>query len=184
MTAEKRPEFSRTLAVADLADDEIRVEAEADERAALARHLGLVALDRLDATVRLVVKEGGGVVRLWGVLRAEVIQSCVVTLQPVRSRIEARFERCYAEADRPGKATAGDIAPDGEEPPEPLVGGTVDLGEAVAEQLALEIEPFPRSSGATFDGYVSGTEDAARATEVSGPFAALAKIKGLKRDSE
>ena len=68
-----------------------------------------------------------------------------------------------------------------------MVGDTVDLGEAVAEQLALEIELFPRTPNAAFSGYVSGTvdtEDAEDGAEPSGPFAALAEIKGLKRDPE
>jgi uncharacterized metal-binding protein YceD (DUF177 family) len=184
MTADKRPEFSRAVAVADLTGGEVRVEAGADEREALARRMELVALDGLDATVRLVVEEGGRVVRLRGTLRAEVTQSCVVTLEPVRSRIEAPIERQYVVAEGPGMAAAVDIAPDGEEPPEPLVDGTVDLGEAVAEQLALEIDPFPRIPGATFDGYANGAADAGSGTEPSGPFAALAEIKGLRRDSE
>ena len=184
MTAEKRPDFSRSVAVADLADGEVRVEAEADERAALAQRLGLIALDRLDATVRLDVKAGGRVVRLRGTLRAEVTQSCVVTVEPVRSRIEAPFERQYVAAKGPGTPAAVDISPDGAEPPEPLVGGTFDLGAAVAEQLALEIDPFPRTPGATFNGYVGGAADAGGGAESSGPFTGLAKIKGLRQDSE
>ena len=117
MTVEKGPEFSRTVALTDLAGGEIRIDAEAGERAALARRLGLVALDSLDATVRLVVKEGGDVVRLRGTLRADVTQSCVVTLEPVRSSVEVPFERHYSRAEGPGTPAAEDIAPDGEEAP-------------------------------------------------------------------
>jgi len=80
-----------------------------------------------------------------------------------------------------------DIPPDGEEPPEPVVGDTVDLGEVVAEQLALEIELFPRTPGAAFSEYFSrpvDIEDAEDGVELLGSFAALAEIKGLKRDPE
>jgi uncharacterized metal-binding protein YceD (DUF177 family) len=181
MTAETDPDFSHTVAVADRPDREVRIEAKADERAALARRLGLVALDSLEATIRLLVKAGGRVVRLRGTLRAEVIQSCVVTMEPMRSRIEIPFERHYEAAEGLGTPAVVDIALDGEEAPEPLVDGTIDLGKAVAEQLALEIDPFPRIPGAAFNGYVSA---AASRVESSGPFAALAKIKGSGRDPE
>jgi len=187
MTVGKKLEFSRPVALTDLAGGEIRIMAETDERAALARRLGLVALDSLHATVCLDPKESGGGVRLRGTLRADVTQACVVTLEPMRSSVEAPFERRYARAEGQRPPEPEDIPPDGEEPPEPLVGDTVDLGEAVAEQLALEIEPFPRTPNAAFSGYVSGTvdtEDAEDGAEPSGPFAALAEIKGLRRDSE
>ncbi len=184
---EKEPEFFRPVALTDLAGGEIRITAKTDERTALARRLGLVALDSLDATVRLDVKEGGDVVRLRGTLRADVTQACVVTLAPVRSLVEAPFERQYAPVEGPAPKVPGDIEPDGEDPPEPLAGDTVDLGEAVAEQLALEIEPFPRNPDAAFGGYVSGpagAEDAEGRANPPGPFAALAAIKGLRQDSE
>ena len=187
MMVEKEPEFSRAVAIADLAGGEIRVTADTDERAALARRLGLVALNSLDATVCLYAKEDDDIVRLRGTLRADMTQACVVTLEPVRSSVEAPFERQYTRTEGPGTPAPKDIPPDGEEPPEPLVGDTVDLGEVVAEQLALEIEPFPRTPNAAFGGYISGTadaEDTKSEAEPSGPFAALAEIKGPRRDSE
>ncbi|MDP6788771.1 MAG: DUF177 domain-containing protein [Rhodospirillales bacterium] len=183
MTVEEGPEFSRPVVITDLTGGEIRVDAKADERAALARRLGLLALDSLDATIHLAAKEGGGV-RLRGTLRAKVTQSCVVTLEPLHSTVKATFERHYAPAEKTGTAAEEDLALDGEEPPEPLLGDTIDLGEAVAEQLALEIDPFPRSPGATFNGYVSDKADSGGEAAPSGPFAALAEFKKLKRESE
>ena len=187
MTIEKEPDFSRAVALADLPGGGIHITAEINERAALARRLGLVALDSLDATICLDAEEDGDVVRLWGTLKAHVTQACVVTLEPVRSSIEAAFERHYTLGKGPETRVPEDISPDGEEPPEPLVGDTVDLGAAVAEQLALEIEPFPRAPDAAFRSYESGARNAwetASKAEPSGPFAALAVIKGLRRDSE
>ncbi len=183
MTVEKGPGYSRAVAIADLTGGEIRIDAEADERAALARRFGLVSLDSLDATVHLVAKEGGGV-RLRGTLRADITQSCVVTLEPVRSSVEASFERHYAQVEKTGTPAEEDIVLDGEDPPEPLVDDTIDLGEAVSEQLALEIDPFPRSQDATFNGYVSGSRDTGGEAAPSGPFAALTEFKKLKRESE
>ena len=187
MIVQTELEFSRPVALTNLAGGEIRIMAGTDERVALARRLGLVALDSLHATVCLEPEENGGIVRLRGTLRADVTQACVVTLEPVRSSVDALFERRYARAEGQRSPEPEDIPPDGEEPPEPVVGDTVDLGEAVAEQLALEIELFPRTPGAAFSEYFSRTvdiEDAEDGVELSGSFAALAEIKGLKRDPE
>ena len=59
---------------------------------------------------------------------------------------------------------------DEDEPPEPLVGGTVDLGAVAAEFLILGIDPYPRKDGAEF---------AAPRADLAGehPFAALAALK-------
>src|SRR5256885_2060453 len=59
------------------------------ERAALARRLGLVALDRLSARLSWR-REASGIICLEGELEAEVAQSCVVTLEPVAARVADR----------------------------------------------------------------------------------------------
>ena len=62
------------------------------------------------------------------------------------------------------------------EPPEPLIGGEVDLGAIVTEFLMLGIDPYPRKEGAEF-------EPPARHEDASEhPFAALAALKKAKSD--
>ena len=67
-------------------------------------------------------------------------------------------------------------------PPEPLTGGSVDIGKAVTEQLALELDPFPRAPGARFEGFVGSRRESC--DDEGGPFAGLARLKGAGRDSE
>jgi len=49
----------------------------------------------------------------------------------------------------------------GDDPPDPLIGGAVDLGSVVSEHLTLALDPYPRKPGAQFvepaaeDGVVS-----------------------------
>ena len=178
MTQRPAPEFSRAVPVQSLEDSEtvIDIEADADERAALARRFGLLALDSLTAKVGLTPADGG-LVRVHGALAAEVTQACVITLEPVTARVEASFERLYG-ADAP-EEEAGLIADaDTEESPEPFTDGAVDVGEAVAEQLALELDPFPRAPGAAFDGFSSGSKSAGGDdTGDGGSFAVLARLK-------
>jgi uncharacterized metal-binding protein YceD (DUF177 family) len=112
------------------------------ERVALARRFGLVALDRLEARVTLV-SLAGGLLRLAAELSADVHQECVVTLAPVANRIDDRFSLVY----RAG-TVEDEVVLNGEaELVEPLAGDTVDLGEAVAQQLSLVLDPYPRAPG-------------------------------------
>jgi uncharacterized metal-binding protein YceD (DUF177 family) len=179
MTQRPAPEFSRVVPVKSLADGEtvIDIEADADERAALARRFGLLALDSLTAKVGLTPVDAG-LVRVHGALAAKVTQACVVTLKSVTTRVEGSFERLYG-ADTPEEEAGLITDTDTEEsPPEPFTDGAVDVGEAVAEQLALELDPFPRAPGAAFDGFSSGSKSAGGDdTGDGGSFAVLARLK-------
>ena len=140
-------------------------------------HLGRIreAMKKSTAQTILAFVLGGAAASARGSLAAQLTQPCVVSLKPVESRIEATFERFYGRRTEPGASAGIDIGPlAGEEDfPEPLRAGAIDLGEAAAEQLALELDPFPRLKDAAFAGYSSGGEPAA----AEGSFAALAKLK-------
>jgi hypothetical protein len=71
-------------------------------------------------------------------------------------------------------AEVGDVVLDGAaEPIEPLEGEVIDIGEAVAQQLSLALDPFPRSAGALpSSDDLSGTGIVAES-----PFAVLAKLR-------
>jgi hypothetical protein len=55
------------------------------------------------------------------------------------------------------------------------VDGRIDLGEAVAQQLAIALDPYPRAPGAGLgpDGFTAGPGN----TAGKQPFAALAALK-------
>ena len=177
MTQRPAPEFSHVVPVESLTDGEtvIDIGADADERAALAKRFGLLALDSLTAKVGLTSVDGG-LVRVHGTLAAKVTQACVVTLEPVMTRVEGSFERLYG-AGAPEEAGGPITDADAEESPEPFTHGAVDVGEAVAEQLALELDPFPRAPGAAFDGFSNGSKSVGDDdTGDAGPFAVLARL--------
>ena len=185
MTFPAEPEFSRLLTIEGL-DDEgraFRVEAEEGEREALARRFGLVSLGRLAAEGAIFPETNSGLFRLEARLNAEVVQSCVVTLAPVASRLDVAFERLYG-ADVENEWTGKDdsdreVFLNLEEDlfPEPLVADSIDVGEAVAQQLALELIPFPRAAGAVFEGLPGGSREVSEGAEGNGPFAALAALR-------
>ncbi len=166
------PEFSRPFRLGLVGESGKRIELSADaaERAALARRFHLPEIGRLEAELELRL-EPGGAVRARGRLRAEVVQECVVTLEPVPERVDAPLElRLLPEGVEPS-----DDDPDSPDDIE-SVGDVADLGEAVAEQLALALNPYPRAPGAELPSELeAGPEPEEPAPR--NPFAALSKLK-------
>lgn len=169
-------EFSRVFALAQLGDEgaEVEISADADERAALARRFGIGALDALAATVRLNRVEGRAAVRIRASFVADVVQTCVATLEPVASHMEVSVERTFAPG---GEACAEvEVAPEDDDGPEPLVGDEIDIGEVVAEHLGLNLDPYPRLPGVVFSAEESVWGDGGSAAPGS-PFAKLRRLK-------
>lgn len=168
------PEFSRPQRLDAIGKGEHRVEiaADADERAALARRFGLVAIDRLDADMT-VHRDAAGVLAR-GRLSGAVVQACSVTGDPVPAQIEEEFAIRFL----PEGTVEGDEIELSDEECDTVFysGGAIDLGEAAAETLALALDPFPRAPGADAalkDAGVLGEDE-------TGPFAALSRLKQPK----
>jgi uncharacterized metal-binding protein YceD (DUF177 family) len=163
-------EFSRPLDVLRLPQVGGRYDlvASAAERAALAKRFDLLALDRLEARVELV-PIAAGFYRLSATFEADLIQACVITFEPVTTRIEETFSLLYGTQD-----DQKDVLLDGDsEIVEPVEGGMVDIGEAVAQQLSLALDPFPRApEAATQSGAIVAGEQ-----RLDSPFALLAKLR-------
>jgi hypothetical protein len=174
----ERAEFSRPVDLARLGDAEAEydIEATEPERAALADRFGLIALGALSAKVRIRRIHGGAAIRLSGRLIADVTQSCVVTLDPVDSHLEEDFTVVYAAETSNDESALGadsEIAW-----PEPMPEGPLDVGEAVAQQLSLSLDPYPRAPGIELDRRWSG-----EGHESASPFARLAALQKPPRSS-
>lgn len=171
------PEFSRPIAADRIGATglTLEVQATAEECRALADRFRILAVDSLTAVVSLRRLAGSGLVRLRGRLTAQVRQACVVTLDPVVQPVQEEFDMVFGEDD------AGDdldiaVYYDEEDPPEPMVNGRIDVGEAVAEHLALGLDPFPRAPGAEFDPDAR-PEETPDNRQNPNPFAALAALQ-------
>ncbi|HEX8375330.1 MAG TPA: DUF177 domain-containing protein [Geminicoccaceae bacterium] len=176
-TATTTPEFSRPCAVERLPAGGMAFDLEASpaERAALARRFDLAGLDRLTAKGRVELAPGG-LLEVRGRLQAELSQRCVVTLEPVPASVDTEFRRLFTREALPPDAVGGvevEIDLDADVP-EPLLGEDgLDLGEVAAEEMAVALDPYPRSPNA--DAVLA--EVAARAAEEDrGPFAVLAPL--------
>lgn len=168
----------------------------AEEAQALCQRLNLVTLDGLSAQMKIERLSGGMVVHVKGRLTAHVVQSCVVSLEPVETDIDETFEGWFANQDNTvilAKARRARQNADGEAPileekddPEPIVNGHIDLGELATQYLSLALDPYPRAPGVGTgeEGDVAAYSDAPGADLRRNPFAALKDWKGGSKDGE
>jgi len=167
------PEFSHRIDPRRLPSggERYAIHANAEERAALGRRFALCALDRLEAKVTLTPMTGG-FYRLAAEFEADLVQTCTVTLDPIPARIAEAFSLTYGPIADSGDS--GEIVLDGDsEPVEPFEDGMIDIGEAVAQQLSLALDPFPRAPGAA----IENEADLSDRQQRESPFAALARLR-------
>ena len=105
---------------------------------------------------------------------ADIVQSCVVTLEPVRTHIARAFTRglhlmpgVQRYADKGGPVTATAAA---EESPDEIDSPVYDLGTPLREELLMAIDPYPRAQGVAF---TPPTDD----DHPESPFAVLERLK-------
>ena len=164
-------DFGHRLTLDRIRDGE-RIDLVADEaeKDRISKRLGLDALDRLEAHATL--RREGDCIRATGRIAASLDQRCVATGEPVSAHVDEPFEILFApepkiEADEEIELGAQDcdvVFHDG---------ASIDLGEAIADTLALTLDPYPRSAGA--EAALKGA--GVLSEEEAGPFAALAQLK-------
>lgn len=166
-----KSEFARVFDVRQAEGKAVTLVADEAERAALATRFDIVRIDRLEAEI--VLHRDGAAVDAKGVLVADIVQSCAVSAEDlpvaIREPLAFRFvpESAGHTPDEEVELEEGDL--DEIE----YSGSTFDLGEAVAQSVALAIDPFavgPEAEEARRRAGLLGEGEA-------GPFAALAALK-------
>jgi uncharacterized metal-binding protein YceD (DUF177 family) len=161
-------------------DITVRLSPDADERAAIAEWLGATAPARLDADITLS-RRGDDLYRYDARFAADVVQACVVTLEPVPAHVEGGFTRDFRLPARAGgrkrKEREQQVAipvrrpMESEDGPETLDQQSLDLAAPLLEELSLALDPYPRAPGAALDTVEDAEEHAPN------PFAVLEKLK-------
>lgn len=153
----------------------LRLEPDAETRALIAKEVGLESLPALTADITVHPWLDGA--EILGQFDAVVEQICGVSLEPFEQTLSADIEFRVVPAGSPNAPAESEAAtvelefdPDEPDPPDVLADEEIDLSAYLIEHLALEMDPFPRKPGATFD-YAPDTTDLS-------PFAALKKLKG------
>lgn len=156
--------------------DRVDLVADAGERRAVATRLGLESLSCLEA--HAVMSRNGDIVRAQGRLAAALDQACVVTGDPVAAHIDEPFDLIFIPEPESGgpdeeiELGSSDLDVAFHD------GAIIDLGSAIADSLALNLDPYPRSAGADAALKEAGVLSESEAS----PFAALARLK-KDRDS-
>jgi len=172
------PELSRPLQVdrVSLGGVQEHIVARPEEREALAKRFGLLDLSRLEAALDVDHTEGK-MLNVKGKLFADVVQECVVTLEPVPAHIADTIDVLFAPPHLLKEEGQGELSDLGDaEPPEPIENGVIDLGELVAQYLSAALDPYPRKEGVELGNFEYGAKIDSDEIAAANPFAKLALL--------
>lgn len=163
----------------------MKIVATDEELQAIAKRLGLIVLRFLEGSVALK-PEMGRQISMIGSIRAEIVQNCVITGNPLTTTLDFELNRVFQEDADPFEGLNNDeddddITDPDIEDPDPIIGGEIDVGEQVVEELALNIPPYPRSPGASMTDIAPEQSETKSATS---PFAALASLKDRMKSKD
>ena len=170
--------FSHSVRVRDVpaSGKKLHMEAGPEELAVLADELGIAGVERVEADLE-VLPVGNNSLRVRGTVDGDVVQTCIVTLDPVRQSVRETVDVVFLPEEERG--TRGEktilLDPDDEEERDYFAQGRLDLGPIVREHLALGLDPYPRKPETEFQPHIEDdTSD-----RVS-PFDSLKQLKNRK----
>lgn len=164
----------RVASLSQSVDNAFSLRPESDALAQLAQELGLSGLKKLsfEGTIKPM---GGSDWALKARLGATVLQPCVVTLEPVTTRIDTdvfrQFVRNYEDPDAPEVEMPEDDTTE-------ALGSWIDPATVMQEALALAVPDYPRKDEASLGQLVyTKPGEAPMTDEDARPFAGLADFK-------
>lgn len=173
---ERSDPWRSPVSLAQVPEGGLHRELEADEAQckAIADIAGLRDVLAAHASFDVTPKSGGRF-HVVGHVRARIGQTCVVTLDPIETDLDEAIDLMFAppEQVRALSALVDDAAAaeDDVDPPEPIEGGSIDLGRLATDALFLGIDPYPRKPDAVFDHEITPPDPKDH------PFAALKVLK-------
>jgi uncharacterized metal-binding protein YceD (DUF177 family) len=170
-------EFSHVYNLGRLgqAGDAVAIEAGPEERAGLARLAGVLEVPKFSAGATLK-KISPSRFEIAYALAAEVIQACVVSLEPLTAPIVREFTRelhftpVLRHADKEVI-----VSPADDEVPEEIESLHYDLAGPLVEEFLLAIDPYPRKDGVAFAP--PGEAPGKAKDKPESPFAVLKSLK-------
>jgi hypothetical protein len=148
------PPVSSIYDLSDLSEAgaEVRVAASPEQRAQLAKWAGVDAVEAFEAQVTLR-RRSPNRFAYEAALAADVVQSCVVTLEPVRSHLALDISRALHLAKFPASAKLApqELSAASDEGPEEIQDSHYDVAGPLLEEFALAIDPYPRCPDVAFE---------------------------------
>lgn len=163
----------------------LKITPNAQELKALAERLSVNEVKDLHAELRLKRVQGNRAINIQGSFEAHIIQTCVVSLNPVDTHTRESFEAWFADPDAAvsiKKAKQDLIIQKGqsevpmleeEDDPEAIIDGQINLGEVVTQFLCLSINPYPHAPDADYEHGDDQIKDVEMSDIIKNPFAAL-----------
>lgn len=176
MSTDPQLAFSEVIRINEIgAGIERHLVPDADALKRIAKALDLASLSAFEADVKVAPAHIGWT--LSGRVQAKLEQTCGITLEPLPVQVDERFSIDLVETPTdPLLGTEEMEITLEDDSPDVIEDGRIDLGQYAVEQLALQLDPFPRKPGAEF---VQPEEPA----EIS-PFAVLKQFKAKDEDGK
>jgi len=173
------PEFSHIVLVDKIPalGMDLKVEAQDAQCVRLAKRFDLKELSKLYAILSLKPAYAGEAIHVTGRFIADVVQSCVITLEPFPTHIEHDVNVLFVRPAQLDDFTQS-VPLDSEQDIETIVNGGLDLGEILAQHLGIMLDPYPRKPDASLQTDVLATDNSH-----TKPFAKLLDLKKKPRNS-
>lgn len=159
----------------------VTLELTSAELAAIAEEIGALGIGKFRFEGKLS-RPSDTEIHLDATLGASVTQPCVVTLGPVRTRVDEPVRRRFTTQLETPEQAEYHLREDEDVEVDPLT-GEIDLIEIIREALILALPAFPRAEGAALPATAAappGTEPLSE--EAARPFAALAALKSKMQE--
>lgn len=167
--------FSYPIKIEDLKQSDYKYELTADsaELEDITQILQVEKVHEFKAEIFLKLNNRANNLRVWGNVFAKIELKSVITLDNFIKNYNVPFELNFDT-----RATYNDIKElkcnIEDEVPDIIENGCINLADIAIEQIALNLEDYPRAEGEVFDGALYGDSEEPKKEN---PFAVLAKLK-------
>jgi uncharacterized metal-binding protein YceD (DUF177 family) len=167
-------DFSRPLIVADLplSIQRYQIKVEGDDLKALAKILKVEGIKFFAADISLKINKETHILDVWGNISAKVVLKSVISLENFNKKYNFGFSDKYAVAaaidflKEEEKSWDSDL-------PNIIIDGKIDLMDIAIEQIALQLDDYPRKDGEVFKFYSEFSEEDSK----NNPFEILSSLK-------
>ena len=167
--------FSYPIKIEDLKQSDYKYElkADAEELEDITQVLQVEKVHKFEAEIFLKLTNRTNNLRVWGKVFAKIELKSVITLDNFIKDYDVPFELNFDT-----RATYNDIkeleCDIEDEVPDIIENGCINLADIAIEQVALNLEDYPRAEGEVFDASLYCDVDEPKKEN---PFAVLAKLK-------
>lgn len=167
--------FSYPLIVDDIAaaEKKYHLTATPSELTELAEILKVPDVKSFSAEIYTKMNKKAHLLNVWGSVSAEMELQSVISLENFLKTYQSDFELVY-DTKATLKSQREEETELGEDLPDIVINGQIDLGQIAIEQLALVMEDYPRKEGEVFRWESEFDEEDDKAQN---PFKILEKLK-------